>query len=121
MNAIVLITGVLVAVAGVGFAMKPSILRWWVDTFARPAWIYAGLSMRAVLGFVFIQASASAAWPSVILGLGWIMIAAAAIGLLVGTSRLTKLIGWFGDQDPGFTRAWGLFAVAFGVVIAVAA
>ena len=83
-------------------------------------WIFA-VVVRIVLGAALITAAQAAVFPAAFVALGWAAIVA-AIGLLImGQTRMRKLVDRVGRLSAMAIRVWLIFGLAFGALLLLGA
>jgi len=76
--------------------------------------LYVAVSVRLVLGGVFILAAPDCRFPTAILVIGIIAIVAAVTLALLGADRLESMVRWWAQRSGDVTRWWCVAAVLFG-------
>ena len=107
-----------VALCGVGvwgFLAPQKLMRWVKNTMDAEWGFWFAMIVRLLLGITLLVAAPTAKFPSALMIIGWIAIAAAIVVVLLGRQRLRQLVQWFLDRfSPPIIRTWLLFAIAFG-------
>ena len=111
-----------IGLAAVGFAgvglLQPSRLIGVVrDFWLKPGALYLAVALRAVLGVALIVVAPASRFPDVFYVLGLITLAAAALGLVLGTAHLRRFLEWWMERPTTFLRVWLSLAVAFGAFL----
>ena len=121
MSIIVALFGILMVGLGAFGLINPSRFISFVSSWRSPSRLYLAIGVRLVFGTVLILAAPSCRFPEVIRILGIVALAAAVVGVLLGTKRLAALIDWWAGRSPGFIRVWTVVAAVFGVFLVYAA
>jgi hypothetical protein len=87
----------------------------------RPWGIHFAVAIRIGLGVLFVLAADETRYPGVVRFLGYLMIVAAAMIVMIGRERLDRFIQWWVDASPAFARAWLVLGMAFGAFLLYAA
>ena len=112
--------GVVVFVAGIVIAAAPGYIREFLPGL-NPKFIYAGISVRLLMGAFLVFASEASSWPEAVGTIGVIALAAGFIGLFMGIDRINVLISWFAALSDTAVRSLSLAAIFFGVFLVYAA
>jgi hypothetical protein len=75
---------------------------------------------RIILGLALIVCAAASKFPTAILILGWVSIAAAAVLAIVGRKNFKRLMSWALGLAPHLGRIGGLLAILFGAFLVCA-
>ena len=107
-----------IALCGMAFwgFLKPQALKQWVkDTMAAQWGFWFAILVRVLLGVTLLVVAPTSKYPTALLVIGWIAIAAAVGVVLMGRENLRRFAQWFLDRfSTALTRVWLLFAFAFG-------
>lgn len=118
MNMAILVFGVLIILVCVWGMVAPKPLINRVLVFWHQPWgMFAAVGIRLGLGILFLQAAAQTRHPGVFELLGYLMILAAFMILLMGRKRIDRFIKYWIAQPAGFIRAWLVIGIAFGVFV----
>ena len=118
MAVIVTVLGVLIAVIGLMGVVIPRILIALVQHYWRgPARFRFAVSIRLVLGVVFLAVAPDCRAPIVIRAIGVVSVAAALSMIVLGTARLDRFIEWWLGRPRPYVRLWASGAIAFGALL----
>lgn len=113
--------GVLIVLAcGFGSANPQALIRVVKQFDSLPGFVFA-IIVRVFLGVVAILAAPASRAPLFLMIIGGIALVAALGLLLMGRSRMSRLITWVSGFSNTMMRTWLLFGVAFGVALIWAA
>ena len=115
MNYIILLSGAAILVSGIIITINPEpifgLMRRKSDALS---FHILAVVVRIILGVLLIYYAPETKYPTVILILGWLSIAAAIALSVIGRTNFIRLISWaLGFSNP-FGRIGGLFAILFG-------
>ena len=118
MAIVVTVLGVLIAAIGLMGVLTPRSLialvqRYWPG----PGRFWFAVSIRLVLGVVFLAVASDCRAPIVIRVIGVISVAAALGMIVLGTARLDRLIEWWLGRPLPYVRLWASGAIAFGALL----
>ena len=117
MALILILLGILITgIGAVGVAQPQRLVAPFLSWQPR-ARFYIAVGTRLVLGAVFVLAASGSRFPTLILTLGVIAIAAAICFLLLGPKRVEVLVQWWFKQSSGFLRSWFVVAILFGAFL----
>ena len=91
-----------------------------VDAFNRPWGLYFAVGVRIALGALFVMAADETRFPGIFRFLGYLMLIAAALILVVGKQRINRLMTWLQAKPPVMMRMWLIFGLAFGAFVVYA-
>jgi len=115
MNIIVLIFGFLILVLSASILVKPAVLFDLMGRYSQSAMLQVlAVVVRLILGIALIFAAPESRFPTVILVLGWLIIAVAVAFSLMGRTRFRVLVDWALRLANRFGRLSGLLGVLFG-------
>jgi hypothetical protein len=121
MSLFIFLFAIMIAVAGIVLMLSPSVVMDFIESNGEKAWIYiSAIVVRALLGWVMIQQSMHSKFPLTIEIIGWLMLFAALLLLVLGRSRFTRLIRWLLTRLRQLSRLAGLVALAFGAFLVYA-
>ena len=115
MNYIIILFGAATIVAGIIIVINPEsvfgLMRKKLESLGLH--IFA-VVVRIIIGVVLIMCAAESKYPTAILILGWISIAAASILGVMGRTNFRRLMSWALSLKPTFGRIGGFIAILFG-------
>ena len=115
MSYIVILFGAATLVAGIIIVINPEtvfgLLRRNLDSLGMHI---LAVVVRIILGVALIICAAASKYPSVILILGWVSIAAATVLGVMGRTNFKRLMCWALGLAPSFGRIGGIIAILFG-------
>lgn len=116
---VILVAGAALAVfVCIGIVSPARVLSFVGSTMASPWGIVFAVGIRLVLGVALLVAAPASPYPLAFTIVGWIAIAAAVVGLLLGRQRLQRFAQWWIDRfSPAGTRAWLVIALAFAAFL----
>lgn len=98
-----------------GFVAPAKAMRWVKVSMDADWGIWFAVGIRLVLGIALIISAPQSDFPVTFQIIGWIAIAAAIGGIMLGRERLRRFTDWWLAQfAPWATRLWLLVALAFG-------
>ena len=78
------------------------------------------VTLRLLLGVLFITQSDNSRYPLVIEILGWLSLAAALLFAVMGRNNFRRIISWALSMDKAYARTGGAVAVCFGAFLVYA-
>ena len=118
MNYIIILFGAATLVAGIIIVINPEsifgLLRRKSDSLGMQI---LAVVMRIIIGAALILYAAESRYPTAILILGWVSIAAAVVLGAIGRTNFKRLMSWALGLVPTFGRTAGLIAVLFGAFL----
>ena len=117
MAVIVTVLGGLIAATGLIGVVNPRSLIALVQHWRGPARFWFAVSIRFVLGVVFLAVAPDCRAPIVIRSIGVVSIGAALGMIVLGTARLDKFIEWWLGRPLPYVRLWASGAIALGALL----
>ena len=115
MNYIVILFGAATLVAGIIILINPETVFGLLHRKSDSLGMHIlAVVVRIILGVALILCAAGSKYPTAILIIGWVSIAAAAVLGLIGRANFKKLMSWALGLTDSFGRISGFFAVLFG-------
>ncbi len=115
MNYIIILFGIATIVAGIIIVVNPATIFGLLRRKLESLGLHIlAVVVRILLGVALIICAAESKYPTAILILGWISIAAAAVLGIMGHTNFKRLMSWALSVAPSFGRLGGLLAILFG-------
>jgi uncharacterized membrane protein len=114
------ILGLAIAVVGALGVVAPSVLLEFGRSLQTTNALYVVVAVRIVFGAVLLWAAKHSRMPRILRVLGALIIIAGVITPFLGIERSRAMFDWWSSQGAGFTRAWAIAAIAFGLFIVYA-
>jgi len=115
MNYIIILFSAATIVAGTIIVMHPEtvfdLLRRKMDSLGLHI---SAVVVRLIIGAALVMYAAESKYPTAILILGWISIAAAAVFGIMGRTKFIGLMSWALGLAPSLGRVGGVLAILFG-------
>jgi hypothetical protein len=121
MSYLVMLFGAATLAAGVVMVISPETIFNLIQKHSRSLGMHVlAVVVRLILGAALILCAADSKYPTVILILGWITVAAAIVMGIMGRRHFIRLIAWALGIPSVFRRFGGLLAVFFGCFLVYA-
>lgn len=114
MKTAIAVLGVIIAVMGLVYLLKPKVLHGLMDFFKKGSRIYLVGLARFALAIVFLLAAREC-------DLTWVIVVFGILIFGLGLRRVKVLMQWYQAQSPLLLRFVGLIVLAVGIVIMYAA
>jgi hypothetical protein len=115
MNYIIILFSSATILAGIIILIKPEIV---FDLIRRNLASFGlhvlAVVIRIIIGIALIVCATKSKYPTTILIIGWISIAAASTLGIMGRVNFKRLMSWALSVAPSFGRIGGLLAILFG-------
>ena len=122
MNFLVMLFGAATLAAGVVILINPETVFGLIQKkFESLGMHVLAVVVRVILGIALILCAADSKYPTVILIIGWVTLAAAIVMGIMGRRPFIRLIAWALGIPSVFRRFGGLLAVFFGCFLVYAA
>lgn len=118
MIALIYLFGAFLIVAGISLVVNPDYFFNLLKKNVQSTWMHvAAIAVRAMFGGIFIYSADASKFPLVVSILGWTMIVAALILLVIGRKNLEKLVSWALAVFQPFGWIGGVFSLIFGLFL----
>ena len=111
------IIGMVFALAGIVWVLKPEVLKRVMEFFQKGKRLYLVAVVRLVLAVVFLVAARECDVPWLIFALGIVLLISGLLTFVLGPERLKPILGWWQKRSCLLIRILGLFALAVGVAV----
>lgn len=109
--------GVLIILACAYGLADPQGLMRHIEKFSSVGGYIFAIVVRVILGAAALMAAADSLLPVFLEIIGGISLIAAAVLLLIGKGRFSRLIQWVASFNSSFLRLWLVFGMLFGVAM----
>lgn len=114
---VIKILGTVIALIGVGYLIRPGIIKWFMGFFKKGNRIYFPGALRFVLAVVFFVAARECRYPWIIFGAGVLFLIGGLLILLLGPEKIRRMLDWYQEQPMLIFRVIAATVVLFGAVI----
>ena len=119
MMTIAVVLSLFIIAAAAVFVLAPRALLGWSPEHVGWGLLILGSAGRVLIGLCFFFAGMTAHWPDFIQVVGGVVILAGLALPFLGPRRFDALLQWVQSLRTGVLRAYGVLAVAFGVLLLV--
>ncbi|MHC4659019.1 MAG: hypothetical protein ACYS83_07575 [Planctomycetota bacterium] len=113
------IVGIIIALAGVVYLLKPSVMKWLMEFFKQGRRLYFAGLIRFALAVIFFSAYRDCDQRWVIFAFGILFLISGMLIFVIPLEKLKAYIGWWQKQSLILLRVMALIAVAIGAVIII--
>ena len=117
MTVIIALLGAVIAAAGVLGLARPAVFRAMFDRLGEQAAWVSAVSIRLLFGTLLLIAADDLRLSGVMSVLGWVVIIAAVVLLLLGPERFNRFVRWWLALSDTAFRASMAFAAVFGLFL----
>jgi len=119
MNMVIVIKslGIVFALIGVGYLLRPGIIKWLMGFFKKGKRIYFAGLLRFALAVVFLVAARECRYPWVIFASGIIFLTGGLLIFLLGPEKIRRILDWYHEQPMLNFRVIAAIVLLFGAVI----
>ena len=121
MKTTVLIVGIVITLIGSLGAMRPKVLRVFVESFRSASMLYLAATIRVALGGVVLLVAPGCRYTIALYVLGVMTLFSGLLLPVLGKARFAAVIGWWLGLSDGAIRATTFVAIAYGAFLALAA
>lgn len=115
MNLIILLIGLVFALAGLFLLVKPAIILIFLKTNRDRPYVYIlAVLARLLIGVLLIAQAYLAKIPLSITALGWLFIVGGLLLAVIGRHRFRRLLSWVLDRFEPYSAVGGAAAIILG-------
>ena len=117
MDIVIKTLGILIALIGIIYFLRPDVMKWLMEFFKQGKRIYFAGLIRFALAVVFLVAARECKHPWVIFAFGILFIISGLLIFILGLEKLKSIIDWYQKQSVLLLRVVAVIALAIGAVI----
>ena len=117
MDIVIKTLGILIALVGIIYFLRPDVMKWLMEFFKKGKRIYFAGLIRFALAVVFLVAARECKHPWVIFAFGILFIISGLLIFILGLEKLKSIIDWYQKQSVLLLRVVAVIALAIGAVI----
>ena len=117
MDIVIKTLGILIALVGIIYFLRPDVMKWLMEFFKKGKRIYFAGLIRFALAVVFLVAARECKHSWVIFAFGILFIISGLLIFMLGLEKLKSIIDWYQKQSVLLLRAIAVIALAIGGVI----
>ena len=117
MDIVIKTLGILIALVGIIYFLRPDVMKWLMEFFKQGKRIYFAGLIRFALAVVFLVAARECKHSWVIFAFGILFIISGLLIFMLGLERLKSIIDWYQKQSVLLLRVVAVIALALGGVI----
>jgi hypothetical protein len=113
------IVGIIIALTGVVYFLKPGVIKWLMEFFKQGRRLYFVGLTRFALAVIFLLAANQCKTPWVIIVFGILFMISGLLIFAIPLEKLKSYLGWWQKQSLILLRVLSLIALAIGVAIII--
>jgi len=117
MDIVIKTLGILIALVGIIYFLRPDVMKWLMELFKKGKRIYFAGLIRFALAVVFLVAARECKHSWVIFAFGILFIISGLLIFMLGLEKLKSIIDWYQKQSVLLLRVVAVIALAIGAVI----
>ena len=117
MDIVIQSLGILFALVGIVYLLRPDIMKWLMEFFKQGKRIYFAGVIRFALAVVFLVGARECKHFWVIFVFGILFIISGLLVFIIPLEKIKAYIGWWQKKSPLLLRLMALIALAIGAVI----
>ena len=117
MDIVIKTLGILIALVGIIYFLRPDVMKWLMEFFKKGKRIYFAGLIRFALAVVFLVAARECKHSWVIFAFGILFIISGLLIFILGLEKLKSIIDWYQRQSVLLLRVIAVIALAIGGVI----
>lgn len=121
MHIIIKILGILFALIGVVYLLRPNIIKWLMEFIKKGKRIYLAGLLRFALAIVFLVGARECRYFWVVFAFGIIFLLSGLLIFMLGPEKIRRILDWYGEQPTLIFRVIAIIVIAVGVIIVFSA
>ncbi len=117
MDIVIQSLGIVFALAGIVYLLRPDVMKWLMEFFKQGKRIYFAGLIRFALAIVFLVGVRECKRFWVIFAFGILFIISGLMVFIIQLEKIKAYIGWWQKKSPLLLRLMALIALAIGAVI----
>lgn len=109
--------GIVFAVVGIVYLLKPNVMKWLMEFFKQGKRIYFSGLIRFALAIVFFVGARECKHPWVIFAFGILFIIGGLLIFILKPEKIRRILDWYQKQPVLILRVVAVIALAVGLVI----
>ena len=121
MEIVVNILGILIIFIGIGYLLKPDIIKRLMEFFKKGKRIYFAAVLRFILAIIFLLGASGCDQKWIIATFGILFLISGLLILILGHEKIRQMFDWYQNQPVLLFRIIAAVVLACGAVIVYAA
>jgi len=117
MHMVIKSLGMVFALVGIVYLLRPDVLKWLMEFFKKGKRIYFAGLLRFALAVVFLVGARECKYSWVILVFGILFLIGGLLIFLLGPEKVRRILDWYQGQSTLVFRVIALIVLAVGVVV----
>lgn len=113
--------GILIALMGIVYLLRPDIIKKLMKFFKKGKRIYFSGVLRLALAVVFLVGAHECRYFKIIFASGIIFLVGGLLIFLLGPEKIRKILDWYQEQSILIFRVIAVIILVFGVIIILSA
>ena len=109
--------GIIFAVIGIVYLLRPDFLKWMMEFFKKGSRIYIGGVLRFVMAVIFLVGARECRYFWVIFTFGILFLIGGLLIFMLGPEKIRRIFDWYQQQSTLVFRAIALIVLIVGAVI----
>ncbi len=117
MDIVIQSLGIVFAVVGIVYFLKPNVMKWLMEFFKKGKRIYFSGLIRFTLAIVFFVGARECKHPWVIFAFGLLFIIGGLLVFALGPEKIRRILEWYQKQPVLIFRVIAVIVLAIGLII----
>ncbi|MCH7556457.1 MAG: DUF2065 family protein [Planctomycetes bacterium] len=117
MDIVIQSLGIVFAVVGIVYLLKPNVMKWLMEFFKQGKRIYFSGVIRFVLAIVFFVGARECKHPWVIFAFGILFIIGGFLIFILKSEKIRRMLDWYQKQPVLLLRVIAVITLAVGTII----
>ena len=117
MHIVIQSLGILIALMGILYLLRPNIIKRLMEFFKKGRRIYLPGLLRFVLAVVFLVGARECRYGWIIFASGIIFLIGGLLIFALGPEKIRRILDWYQEQSTLIFRVIAVIVLAFGAVI----
>ena len=121
MHIIIKSLGIVFAIMGIMYLLRPSIIKWLMEFIKKGKRIYLAGLLRFALAIVFLVGARECRYPWIIFAFGIIFLLSGLLIFMLGPEKIRRILDWYGEQPTLIFRVIAIIVIAVGLIVVFSA
>ncbi len=121
MHIVIKSLGIVFAVIGIVYLLRPDFMKWLMEFFKKGKRIYFAGLVRFALAVVFFVGARECRYPWIIFAFGMLLLLSGLLIFMLGPEKIRRMFDWYQKQSTLVFRVIALIVLAVGAIVILSA
>jgi len=117
MDIVIKSLGIVFALIGIVYLLKPNVMKWLMEFFKQGKRIYFAGLIRLALAVVFLVGARECRWFWIIFAFGILFLIGGLLIFILGPEKTKRMLEWWQKQSVLLLRVTAVLTLVFGAII----